>query len=520
MTTSATEKQINFIKKLDPAFNEFEGLDKIKASRIIAHLLKVQKEEGAPAPATVEQVKPLSTLTIDAFNDVKKTMSTAQIKSAILKILKSYGLNASLKLSFKAWYESAELIITDKSAFLPLERMLNPDRVNRSDNDEFTQLLIRYARGEAEESASVWLNNINILNYLYYCYKNDLSRDKIGLTADFINVVQVMAELFERLGIEEYQQHIYIIESTENKTNLRDELNSCDWDRLASALPATAETVAKVESLSNQRDAEWKSYIKQCDEKREQEKKEQAEQARIYKQKKADALASVTVEDCDLYFENCSTDFLKNSSYTEFLQELKEHENDPERVYIITVNATKKVNFLSAEALETFKNNLMDDWDFLQGVGGCCYCDVNTLAPYNIPEESRFNLHDYNLEELNIITITNIVLICLNGEPVFSVDPEGFSYARYCVALPQDLKENELKQTSAEPLQLPDLENVLNKEESKLLKAIKQELTYCDDFSIYNFRKASSYSSVFLKELAKIAKYKINDGLSLDLARL
>lgn len=518
--TLATEKQINFIKKLDPAFNEFEGLDKMKASRIIGHLLKVQKEEGAPAPAIVEQVKPLSTLTIDAFKDVKKTMSTAQIKSVILKILKSYGLNASLKLSFKTWYESAELTIINKNAFLPLERVLNPDRVNRSENAEFRQLLIRYARGEAEEKASAWLNNINILNYLYYCYKNELSRDKIGLTEEFINIVQVMAELFERLGVENFQQHIYIVESTENEKDLKNELNSCEWGRLASALPATAETIAKNQKLSLQRDEELKAHIKQCDEKREQEKKEQAEQARIYKQKKADALASVTVEDCDLYFKNCSSNFLKNSSYNEFLQELKEHENDPERVNVITTNATKKINFSSAEALETFKNNLMDDWDFLQGIGGHYYGDVDTLAPYNIPEESRFKLHNYNLEELNIITITNIVLICLNGEPVFGVDPEGFNYARYCVALPQDLKENELKQTSAEPLQLPDLENVLNKEESKLLKDIKQELTYCDDFSIYNFKKASSYSSVFLKELSKVAKYKINGGLSLDLTRL
>ena len=518
--TAATEKQINFIKKLDPTFNEFEGLDKLKASKIIGHLLKAQKEGGAPAPASVEQVKPLSTFTIDAFNDVKRTMTTAQMKSAIIKILKSYGLNASLKLSFKAWYESAELIITDRHAFLPLERMLNPDRVNRSDNDEFTQLLIRYARGEAEESAIVWLNDINILNYLYFCYKNELSRDKIGLTAEFMNVVQVMTELFERLGVGNYQQKIYIIESAEKETDLKNELNSCEWRRLASALPATAETIAKNQELSLQREKELKAYIKQCEEKREQEAKKQAELERIYKQKKADALASVTVEECDLFFKNCLANFMKDSSYNEFLQELKEHENDPERVNIITTNATKKVNFSSVEALETFKNNLMDDWDFLQGVGGHCYCDADTLAPYDIPEESRFKLHNYDLEELNIITITNIILICLNGEPVFGVDPEGFSYARYCVALPQDLKENELKQTSAEPLQLPDLENILNKEESKLLNEIKQQLTYCDDFSIYNFKKASSYSNIFLKELAKVAKYKINDGLSLDLARL
>lgn len=520
MTTPATEKQINFIKKLDPAFNEFEGLDKMKASKMIGRLLKVQKEGGAPAPATVEQVKALSTLTIDAFNDVKKTMSTTQIKSTILKILKSYGLNASLKLSFKTWYESAELTIINNNAFLPLERMLNPDMVNRSDNDEFTQLLIRYARGEAEESASVWLNNVNTLNYLYYCYKNELSSDKIGLTDDFINIVQVMRELFERLDVENYQQRIYIVENAEKELNLKNELNSCEWDRLASALPAAAETVAKVEALSKQRDEELKAYIKQRDEKREQEKKERAEQARIYKQKKADALASVTVEECDLFFKNCLTNFIKDSSYNEFLQELKEHENDPERVNVITTNATKKVNFSSAEALETFKNSLMDDWDFLQGVGGCCYCDAVTLALYNIPEESRFKLHNYDLEELNIITVTNIVLICLNGEPLFGVDPEGFSYARYCVALPHDLAKNELKQTSAEPLQLPDLENVLNKEESKLLNDIKSQLSYSDDFSIYNFKKASSYRNIFLKELSKVAKYKIKDGFSIDIARV
>ena len=342
MTTPATDKQINFIKKLDPTFNEFEGLDKLKASRMIGHLLKMQNEQGAPAPAPVEQVKPLSALTIDAFNDVKKPMTTAQMKSAIIKTLKSYGLNASLKLSFKTWYESAELIITDKNAFLPLERVLNPDRVNRSENDEFRQLLIRYARGEAEESAIVWLNDVNILNYLYYCYKNELSSDKIGLTEDFMNAAQVMAELFNRLGVENYQHKIYIIESAEKETNLKNELNSCDWGRLASALPATAETIAKNQKLSLQRDEELKAYIKQCEEKRAQEEKEQAERARIYKQKKADALASVTVETCDLYFKNCLTDFMKDSSYNEFLQELKGHENDPERVNVITINATKK----------------------------------------------------------------------------------------------------------------------------------------------------------------------------------
>lgn len=116
-------------------------------------------------------------------------MSTTQIKSAILKILKSYGLNANLKLPFKVWYESA----------------------------------------------NVWLNNINILNYLYFCYKNELSSDKIGLTADFINVVQVMRELFERLGIENYQQRIYIVESAEKALSLKNELNSYEWERLASA---------------------------------------------------------------------------------------------------------------------------------------------------------------------------------------------------------------------------------------------------------------------------------------------
>lgn len=57
----------------------------MKASRIIGHLLKVQKEEGAPAPATVEQVKPLSTLTIDAFKDVKKQCQLLKLKARFLR---------------------------------------------------------------------------------------------------------------------------------------------------------------------------------------------------------------------------------------------------------------------------------------------------------------------------------------------------------------------------------------------------------------------------------------------------
>lgn len=81
---------------------------------------------------------------------------------------------------------------------------------------------------------------------------------------------------------------------------------------------------------------------------------------------------------------------------------------------------------MTKEVYDLFSNMLLDDWTFLAGKGG-----------YNT-DDNRINDHnDYarmSKEEKETVKWYNIdcVAIFVDGELTMVIDPEGFSYARYC----------------------------------------------------------------------------------------
>lgn len=105
---------------------------------------------------------------------------------------------------------------------------------------------------------------------------------------------------------------------------------------------------------------------------------------------------------------------------------IEELDEDIERYSDRTHEAliTRKVNF-SAEAYEVFTKYLLDDFDFLTGMGGTGTEDVriNENADYyRLNEEQRETVKIY---------MTKCVGIYLNGELKLVSDPEGYSYSRY-----------------------------------------------------------------------------------------
>lgn len=62
--TAATEKQINFIKKLDASFNDFENLTLKEASKMIGRLLKAQKQGAAAGTETRTAAAPAQKINI------------------------------------------------------------------------------------------------------------------------------------------------------------------------------------------------------------------------------------------------------------------------------------------------------------------------------------------------------------------------------------------------------------------------------------------------------------------------
>ena len=105
---------------------------------------------------------------------------------------------------------------------------------------------------------------------------------------------------------------------------------------------------------------------------------------------------------------------------------IEELDEDIERYSDRTHEAliTRKVNF-SAEAYEVFTKYLLDDFDFLTGMGGTGTEDVRineNTDYYRLNEEQRETVKIY---------MTKCVGIYLNGELKLVSDPEGYSYSRY-----------------------------------------------------------------------------------------
>lgn len=121
------------------------------------------------------------------------------------------------------------------------------------------------------------------------------------------------------------------------------------------------------------------------------------------------------------------------------LEELNESiENHSDRTHEALI--TRKVNF-SAEAYEVFTKYLLDDFDFLSGMGGTGTEDVriNENADYyRLNEEQRETVKIY---------MTKCVGIYLNGELKLVSDPEGYSYSRYTY---KPTEESEIRDGSKE----------------------------------------------------------------------
>lgn len=102
---------------------------------------------------------------------------------------------------------------------------------------------------------------------------------------------------------------------------------------------------------------------------------------------------------------------------------------------------TRKVNFLTVEAYEAFTKYFLDDFSFLDGMGGTATEDVRL--------ETASDLYRLNEEQRETVKIymTKCVGIYLNGELKLISDPEGYSYSRYTY---RPTEESEIRDGSKE----------------------------------------------------------------------
>lgn len=170
---------------------------------------------------------------------------------------------------------------------------------------------------------------------------------------------------------------------------------------------------------------EWK--IEQEKAKKESERREVIRNAN---HKKIES--NVVVKDVTPYFmENCIESWRSKEDCYDDYEEYKGDEEEPRR---IAAEIMREV-YMDAEIFELFKNQLMDDYSFLDKMGGSETRDrrINDMQDfYTLNAKEQQTVEWYS---------TNCIAVFCDNEMKFVIDPQGFSYARYCFVIDEQTQK-------------------------------------------------------------------------------
>ena len=188
--------------------------------------------------------------------------------------------------------------------------------------------------------------------------------------------------------------------------------------------------------------------------------------------------------------------FNKPGTLQEVINWLEDKEIGAEAPEHGTVAAViRKVNFKNQETLEYFKNMLLEDYSFL-ACGGCCHVDLVTLEQLDYKECYKMSEEEMNFKGIG--WMRECVLIELNGEAQFLVDPEGHTYCRYAGLLPETPQEAPVIDKTA---------IYYSPEEKELIKQA-ETLSNNASFTIYDFGAKRSTNKAFWDRLAELGTVK------------
>ena len=169
------------------------------------------------------------------------------------------------------------------------------------------------------------------------------------------------------------------------------------------------------------------------------------------------------------------------------------------------------VNIKNQDLYNYFINNTLDNMPFIDK-GGCGLVRIiNGKLEELSKEEQRqiyYSSETYlSLAKRGIYGARSCILIQLNGEDKFLVDPSGYDYCRYIGLLPlpdyQEIKQEETQ------------EPILSKNEKNLLEECKK-LKNDQSFDILDFGSSRNFSEEFKKQLEKIHVSMICSSCSIN----
>lgn len=156
-------------------------------------------------------------------------------------------------------------------------------------------------------------------------------------------------------------------------------------------------------------------------EERDRIEREEAERREAEWQKQREAIeAAAVVTDTKYFVKNAvSSRCNKLNSVDEIRREMAEDKETRQ-----TCKVTRDV-YLPADLYEAFASHLLEDFTFLENMGGSTTDDlrINSMTDYNMMSaEERETVEWYN---------TNCVGIFCDDKLMLVIDPQGYSYARY-----------------------------------------------------------------------------------------
>ena len=205
---------------------------------------------------------------------------------------------------------------------------------------------------------------------------------------------------------------------------------------------------------------------------------------------------------------NCN----KNNTLEQYKEEIAKGD-----FYLKDIKITKEVHFKNEESLSCLSNMLLNDFDFLEGTGGCFTEDerFTSITDYhNMTEEEResiiFNLYG--------------VAVYYNNTLQFIIDAQGHSYARY-VGLVEGIKiqKNVTVKQFIDSVKIEEL-----KQNAETLIDFSTEAITCDnniaetwdkeDFADYKNRMKQIFNKNYFKLTKEIVQQIPEDHEKLKIA--
>lgn len=240
--------------------------------------------------------------------------------------------------------------------------------------------------------------------------------------------------------------------------------------------------------------AEFERYLQEQEEAKERRKAYEEQE----KKDRAEILATITVEDIEPeYITNLSGGIGKECNLEELAEDIGAHTSD--------AVITRRVTFKSRETFEIFGKYLLNDWDFVAGKGGTGSSDArleNVENPYSLNQEQRESVKFY---------MVDCVACYVGSELVLVINPEGYSYPRYCYMPTKETKtknaateeEKQRKESAAlPPLYFPA---PVEDQVKQLTEGQKITIYQCDGWNLCSVY--AGFGEVFAVESGTYAQY-------------